>query len=88
MECQSKSVIKTFAPTITSLPILIDSLAPITIALKAQLLPIIISAVWLCVEMVLRRFNPIKLEMREVLILKLFSMFITDPGNKDTNGIP
>src|SRR6185437_16558800 len=34
--CQSKSVIKTLAPTKTSFPIIIDCLAPITTALNPQ----------------------------------------------------
>lgn len=60
--CQSKSVITTFAPTSTLLPIVIDSAHPMLTPLKPQPLPILIDAPEEWVESMQRLFTPIRFE--------------------------
>jgi len=88
MACQSKSVIRTFAPAITSLPIVMDSFEPMTIALNPQLFPIMICALSLCVAMIDLRFKPMRFEMGDVLILIFSPNEIVDPEKRYTLGIP
>jgi len=86
--CQSKSVIKTLAPTTAFLPIVIDSFEPITTPLIPQLSPMLILADESCVEIVVRLFIPMRLEVAEVLISTLFPIEILEPGNLYINGRP